>query len=516
MEPTVIRPRGKISRLSLDRLQKIAAEVYLGNLPDTEFRDLVELSNDLLSQFVRLDELVEPSIPSEFSFRELGHRPTPEEDPFNMFITKCFVKGADTGPLKGKKVGLKDNVSLRGIPMTNGSRICQGYIPNIDATVATRLLRAGADIVGKLNMDDMSFSGTSESSFYGAVRNPMRPDYSPGGSSSGSGAAVAHGDLDIAISVDQAGSARIPAAWTGTTSIKSTQGLVPTFGLAYVDHTLDYVCPLTRTVAELATALEVIAGEDDKDPQWVRGPIKVDKYTNHLVADVKNLKVGLIKESMDWKVSEEDVNGAVKKALDKFSELGADVDEVSIPMFKDAPAIWTGILVHGYAATVASNGEGNGHEGYYNTHWNEFFGRAIKMKSSDLPPLIKVTLIVDRYLREEYFGVHHSKAQNLRRLLREEFNARLSKYDVLALPTTPMKPTKLRSSISFREMAETGTFVISNTLPFNVTGHPAISIPCAIREDLPIGLQLVTKHWNEGLLIRMGYTFEQSFDWRKL
>ena len=385
-----IRPKGKINRLSIESMKQLAEQVYLSRLPNAELEDLLFLSDELQDQIDRIDEMAEPSLPVEFPDREGIHRPTRQEDPYNIFITKCLVKGAPTGPLNGKKVGIKDNISLRGIPMTNASGVCQGYVPNLDATVALRILRAGANIVGKLNMDDMSFSGTSESSFYGAVRNPMKPDYSPGGSSSGAGAAVANGDVDIAIAVDQGGSARCPAAWSGVTSIKATHGLVPSFGLAYMDQTLDYICPVTKTVSELAEALEVIAGEDENDPQWVRGPIKVDKYSRHLVGDVRGLKIALIRESLEWPASESDVNDATKKALSKFVEMGAIVDEISMPLFKDSPAIWTAVLVPAFAATAESDGDGYGHGGYYNKHWNEFFGRARRTKSSEFQPLVKL------------------------------------------------------------------------------------------------------------------------------
>ncbi|MDA4129221.1 MAG: amidase family protein, partial [Thaumarchaeota archaeon] len=360
----LLRPKGKINRPSVEKIKSLAQDLYMSP-SDEELRDLRELSDALLNDFDRLDELIEPALETEFPIRESIHRPSRKEDPLNLFITKCLVRGAESGSLKGKKVGLKDNISLRGIPMSNASRICEGYIPNVDATVATRLLRAGADIVGKLNMDDFSFSGTGESSYYGAVRNPRNPEYSPAGSSSGSGAAVASGDVDIAIAVDQAGSARMPAAWSGVTSIKATHGLVPSFGLTYMDQTIDFVCPVTRTVAELAQVLEIIAGEDENDPQWVRGPLKVEEYTKFLRRDMGGLKIALIKESLEWGASEPDVSDAVKDALSKMEGKGAQVDQVSIPLFKDAPAIWAGILIPGFAATIESNGEGWGHEGYY-------------------------------------------------------------------------------------------------------------------------------------------------------
>jgi amidase len=509
------RPKGKITRPAPERIHDIAEKLYI-HPSEQELVDLTELADGLLAQFDRLDELDEPSLPGEFPIRESVRRPTKEEDPYNIFITKCLVRGSGSGPLKGKTVGVKDNVSLRGIPMTNGSRTGLGYIPDIDATVVTRLLRAGADIVGKLNMDDMSFAGTSESSFFGSVRNPRNPDFSPGGSSSGSGAAVANGDVDIAIAADQAGSARCPAAWSGVTSIKSTHGLVPSFGLTYMDHTIDYVCPVTRTVRELAEVLEVIAGEDENDPQWVRGPVRIDSYSRYLDPSMRGLRVGVIKESMEWPTSEPEVNEAVRTALASMSEEGAEVKEISVPIFKDGTSIWAGILIPGFAATVASNGEGTGHGGHYNTHWNHFFGKARKTMSSEFPPLVKLALIVAEYLREDYFGVYYSKAQNLRRVLRAEINRLLEKFDVLALPTTPMKPTRLRDSITFKEMTGTGTFLINNTCPFNVTGHPAISIPCAIRSGVPIGLQFVSRHFDEGTLFHAGYAFEQSFDWKAL
>jgi len=510
-----VQPIGKIRRLSLEKIKKIAEGAYL-DLPENELEDLLELSDGLLNQFDRLDELAIAAPETEFPIRENIHRPSIGEDPYNIFITKCFVHGSEKGRLLGKRVALKDNISLRGIPMTNGSGACQGYVPNIDATVALRLLRAGANIVGKLNMDDMSFSGTSESSFYGAVRNPLNPEFSPGGSSSGAGAAVANDDADIALAVDQAGSARCPAAWTGVTSIKATHGLVPSFGLAYMDQTLDHICPVTRTVSELAEALEIIAGDDDKDPQWVRGPIKIEQFTNHLVTDIKGLRVGLIKESLEWSGSELDVNEAVRNSLSKIAKLGASVEEISIPIFKDSPAIWAGVLIPGFSSTVDSNGEGYGHEGYFNVEWNEFFGRSRKTMGSKFPPLVKLSLIIASYLKDDYFGTHYSKAQNLRRQLRDEINKWLDRYDVLALPTTPMKPTRLRESISFKEMAKTGTFIINNTCAFNVTGHPALTVPCAMRLGLPIGLQFVSKHFSESMLFHVGYAFEQSFDWRKL
>src|SRR5581483_2497108 len=172
---------------------------------------------------------------------------------------------------------VKDNISVAGVPTTNASRM-PPYIPDVDAVVVERIIEAGGAIVGKLNMDDMAAAGTGETSAFGPARNPIDPARSAGGSSGGSGAAVASGEVDIALGVDQGGSGRIPAAFCGVVTVKATQGLVPSFGVAHIDHTIDSVTPIARSVADVATTLEVIAGEDWRDPQWVRGPLIADHY----------------------------------------------------------------------------------------------------------------------------------------------------------------------------------------------------------------------------------------------
>ena len=235
------------------------------------FRQLIDAANVVGS-------LTENLTRASAENRDPGYRPNSTEDPYNSFIRKIFVKGSESGPLQGKRFGIKDNIAVRGIPMTNASDLSKDFVPDYDATIVTRLLEAGADIVGKMNLDNYSFSGTSETSIFGPVRNPLNLEYSPGGSSSGSGAAVASGQVDIAIGADQGGSARVPACCCGVISIKPTQGIVPTFGLTYMDHSFDHICPIANNVEDVATTLGVIAGPDKDDPQWSRSTLtsKVD------------------------------------------------------------------------------------------------------------------------------------------------------------------------------------------------------------------------------------------------
>lgn len=504
-----LNPRERIRRPSREQIYALAAMEYI-NLTEEEIEEIKEASEGFFGMIERLEEIPISRQEIKYKEREMGYRPTPEEDPLNIFITKCLVKGPPTGKLAGKRVGLKDNICLAGVPLTNASRLSEGFIPDIDATVVTRLLDEGAVIVGKLNMDDFSLFATSETSAFGCVRNPRNPEYSPGGSSSGSGAAVANGDVDIALGVDQGGSARIPAAWCGVVSIKPTHGLVPSFGIVYMDHTIDYICPIANTVEEVALTLEVIAGEDPNDPQWVRGPIKVDKYTEALGGDISGIKIGVVKEAFSWDGSEEDVNQSVWHAVRRLEGLSASIQEVSIPMIKDAWPIEAAVLAHALSAMVEADLEGYSHGGGYNVSWNEVFGKFRRARADEFPPLAKLFLVLGKYLRREYYSKYQVKAQMLRRVLREEVDKVLERVDVLAMPTTPMKPFRLKEDrMGIKEFAVRLGDVINNTCPFNLTGHPALTIPCGPRDSLPIGLQLVSKHFAEALLFRLAYTFEQ-------
>lgn len=512
------RPFVKIRRPTPEKIKELGRLQHM-NLTDEESAGIALICDEFLGAVDQLDYIAEPADSPSYLERDPGRRPTPVEDPYNVFITKCQVKGANSGLLYGKTVGLKDNISVRGVPMTNASKLGEHYVPKVDATVVTKLLDAGATIVGKLNMDNFSFSGTSETSFFGAVRNPLNPERSPGGSSSGSGAAVAAGAVDIAIGVDQGGSARTPASCCGVVSIKPTHGLVSSYGIAYMDFTIDHVCPIAKTVEETALALQAIAGYDPKDPEWVRSDIRVDKYYDLLVKsdlDISNLSIGIIPESLDWDGADPEISECFSFAVSKLVELGAKSQETSIPSFKLTPAIRMATLVHATDAMFESCGEGYWRGGQYNPQWNEFFGRTRLNEADSLPPLLKSTLILGRYLRTEYYSKYNSKAQNLRNVLAAEVEQALDKFDVLATPTNIVKPPILKDKIEFSEISRRGFMLSSNTQAFNMTGQPAITVPCGMRGGLPVGLQLISKHWNEKLLFKVARAFEKNFDWKQL
>ena len=505
-----LRLRGRIRRPTPEEIADLAAGLYM-SLSPAEAEELAAIIDRSLMLFDSLDDLPQPRRELKYRERDPGYRPSSEEDPLNLFITKCYVRGARRGRLLGKRVGLKDSICLAGVPMTNGSRVMEGFVPDIDAAAVERLLEAGAVIVGKLNMDDFSFAATGETSAFGCPRNPVNPEYSAGGSSGGSGAAVAAGEVDLALGEDTGGSGRIPAAWCGVVSIKPTHGLVPIYGVAALDYTMDCLCPMARTVAEVALALEVIAGDDPRDPQWVRGPIRVAKYSRSLKGGVSGLKVGVIREAFQWDTADPQVSETVKEAVRGLEKKGASSQEVSLPLFRNARAIWTALTTHSITAMLESDGEGYGRGGYCNIGWQEAFGRARRSRSDDFPPLLKMVAIEGKYMMERYFSTYFSKAQNLRLALREEVDRLLKEYDVLALPTTPMPPYKLVEKASLREIGSRVAAAGRNTLPFNLTGHPALTIPCGTPGGLPTGLQLVAGHWRESLLLRVAHTWEESF-----
>ena len=314
--------------------------------------------------------------------------------------------------------------------------------------------------------------------------------------------------MDLAIGADQRGSGRIPAAWCGVTAIKATHGLVPSFGVIGMDHTVDHVCPMARSVAETALALEVIAGDDPRDPQWVRGPIRTDRYTEAVARGAKGVRIGLLKEAFEWSVSDPEVNEAVREAVQGLGKQGAVVKEVSFPLFKDAESIWNGVLTHSMSALFESELEGYWRGGYCNVGLQAAFGAARRTRSDEFAPFTKVRIILGKYLRRQYMSTYFGKAQNLRMVLREETDRLLREVDMLAMPTTPQKPFKLLEKVDPFTLITRAPSMTLNTSFTDITGHPSLTVPCGQAGGLPVGLQLVGRHWEESLLFAVGAEVE--------
>jgi amidase len=506
-----LRLMGKIRRPTRDRIKALAALEHL-TLSDTEASDIETLIDQALGMFDTIDDLPQPEMPLKYPQRNRGYRPSQSEDPYNAFVRKCCVEGARDGRLAGKRVGLKDNIRLAGVPLSNGSALLADFVPSCDAVAVERLLDAGALIVGKLNMDDFGFAGTSDTSAFGCIRNPANPEFSAGGSSGGCGAAVASGDVDIAIAVDQGGSGRIPAAWCGVVALKPTHGLIPTYGITYLDHTIDFVSPIARTVAEVAIATEVMAGPDSRDAQWVRGPISASSYMETLQQGVRGLRVGVLQEGIDKKDIEDDVLTAFEHAVASFEQLGAEIQSVSLPVWRHGQAIWNGFAVHAISVMIESNEEGYGRLGLCDIGWQQAFGDARRARSDLFPPYLKMLMVLGLYLRRDLGSIYFGKATNLRFAMRRDFDRLFEQIDVLLTPTIPKKAFRLLDHPpDLAEMAQRAAGMCQNTYPTNVTGHPSLTLPCGVGDHgLPIGVQIIGRHFDEATVFRAGQAFEDG------
>ena len=447
--------------------------------------------------------------------RTPGYKPGPEENEYNAWFVKTTIKGAPNGKLSGKTVALKDNVCLAGVPMINGTSILDGYTPDVDATIVTRLLDAGATIVGKAHCEYYCFSGGSHTGALGPVHNPRKMGYSAGGSSSGSAALLAAGEVDLAIGGDQGGSIRMPASYCGVVGMKPTWGLVPYSGVMPIELTIDHTGPMSQNVPDNALMLEVLAGVDGLDPRQYMSP-KPSAYTDALKDNVKGLKIGIVKEGFKWPQSERDVDEKVLAAAQHFKKLGAVVEEVSVPMHLLGLAIWTPIACEGATQQMMKdNGHGFNWKGLYVTSLIEAHS-AWRHRADELSDTLKLTMLVGEYFIQTGRGKYYAKAQNLARKLREAYDAALAQYDVLLMPTLPLKATPLPPADAPRELYVQRAFeMLSNTSPMDITGHPAIQLPCGMNDGLPVGMMLIGKHYDEMTLYRAANAYEQSVEWMK-
>lgn len=490
-----------------------AAEVLGLPLDDSDLDEFTAMIGDTVETYFRpLDKMADN--PPEIRYpRVPGYRPGPEEDPLAAWYRKTEIKGAPRGKLKGRTVVIKDNICIAGVPLMNGASVLEGYTPDVDATVVTRVLDAGATIAGKANCEYFCYSGSSHTNAVATTLNPYNHDYTTGGSSSGCAALVAAGEVDMAIGSDQGGSVREPSAFCGLYGLKPTHGLVPYTGALSIEMSLDHLGPMTRTTEDNALLLEVLAGPDGLDPR--QGGARVASYRKALDAGVEGLKIGVVREGFGHADSEDDVDTPVRAAAQRLAELGATVSEISVPMHLDGMAIWTAIAVEGaYEQMVKGFGVGHNWRGRYNTSQLEAVA-GWRGKSHMWSEIVKLAMLCGEVMRTDHHGRYYAKAQNLSLQLRAAYDAALAECDLLLMPTTPVKGVKLPGEPRSREQDMTPGFVpIVNTGPFDCSGHPAMSVPCAMRDGLPIGMMLVGKWWDEMTIYRASAAFERAFDWK--
>jgi amidase len=476
-----------------------------------EFRDMVagglEMYRPLDSMSDYLPEVRYP--------RTAGRRPSEEEDPLHAWYVKTSIPGADQGPLAGRRVVLKDNICLAGVPMMNGASTLEGFVPDLDATVVTRILDAGGEIVGKAHCEYLSFSGGVTTNPTGPTKNPHKPTHMSGGSSSGCAAIVGSGEVSMAIGGDQGGSIRAPSAFCGIYGMKPTHGLVPYTGMMPIEHTLDHAGPMTGTVTENALLLEVIAGPDGLDPRQYAPP--VDRYTEALDRGADGLRIGVVAEGFGQEFSEPDVDDKVREAAARLERTGAKVEDVSIPIHRLGLSIWAPIAIEGSLELVMKgDAVGTGWRGLYMTALAHFHA-GWRQQANSFSDVLKVGMLTGEFVIRNYGRHYYAKAQNLSRRLRDEYDQVLAKFDLLVMPTTPMKAPLIPAPNASREDRFVPGFdSISNTAGFDATGHPALSVPCGLSDGLPIGMMLVGRHFDESTIYRAAAAFERAEDWRTL
>jgi aspartyl-tRNA(Asn)/glutamyl-tRNA(Gln) amidotransferase subunit A len=457
----------------------------------------VELTESVLAQIERL----EPHLRAYITL-------TPELAREQARQAQARLDAGEWNPLLGIPVAIKDNISTRGVRTTCASRILYNYVPPYDATVVARLKAAGAVLVGKTNMDEFAMGSSTEYSAFHPTHNPWDLERVPGGSSGGSAAAVAAHMAVAALGSDTGGSIRQPAAYCGVVGLKPTYGRVSRYGLIAYASSLDQIGPLTKTVADCALMMNVIAGKDPLDATSVEVP--VPDYREALRPEVKGVRLGVPREFFAQGVHPE-VAQRVQEAIKVLEEAGAVVEETSIPMVEYglptyyilAPAECSSNLARydgvRYGLRV---GEEQGHIGMMERTRAEGFGDEVIQR-----------IIIGTYaLSAGYYDAYYLKAQKARTLLRQEFDRAMAQFDALVCPTAPTPAFRIGELVS-DPLAMKLMDVL--TIPVNLTGLPALSVPCGFVEGLPVGLQIIGKPFDEATLLRIGYTYEQLTHWHE-
>ncbi|MET3434910.1 amidase [Herbaspirillum seropedicae] len=501
-----------IVRPTPEQLKELASSLHIQLTTEqaSQYLDLMQASFDAYDVIDGLPD----EIPAVKYPRSAAARPAAKDNPLNAWACKSTVKGAAEGKLAGRTVVLKDNVALAGVPMMNGSSTLEGFVPSYDATIVTRLLDAGATILGKATCEHFCLSGGSHTSDPAPVHNPRRHGYGSGGSSSGSAALVAAGEADMAIGGDQGGSIRIPSAFCGTYGMKATHGLVPYTGVMPIEATVDHVGPITANVRDNALMLEVIAGADGLDPRQYAP--EVQPYTAALDRGVRGLKIGILTEGFALGNMDKRVADKVQEAIAQLEKLGASVATVSVEEHTLAGALWQPIGCEGLTMQMMhGNGMGFNWKGLYDlgllqhhAHWREH--------ADDLSATLKLCMFVGQYGLTRYQGRFYAKAQNIARRARAGYDKALADVDLLVMPTVPIIAQPLPAAgCPLAEYVARAFEMIGNTAPLDITGHPAMSIPCGTVDGLPVGLMLVGKHYAEATLYQAAAAFEASMDWQQ-
>jgi aspartyl-tRNA(Asn)/glutamyl-tRNA(Gln) amidotransferase subunit A len=416
--------------------------------------------------------------------------------------------GSSAGPLAGVPIALKDNLCVRGMRTTASSKMLDTFVPPYDATVVQRLESAGAIIVGKTNCDEFAMGSSNENSAYGPVRNPWNLGATPGGSSGGSAAAVAAQCVPLALGSDTGGSIRQPASFCGVVGLKPTYGRVSRYGLLAFASSLDQIGPIARTVADAALALSAIAGPDPADSTASAEP--VPDFVQALTGDAKGIRIGVPRAVVSEGV-DDGVRGAFDAALETLRGAGATLVDVELPHARFAIPVYYLVCTaeassnlarydgvkYGYRSPAARDGD---LRAMYSRTRDEAFGAEVKRR-----------IMLGTYvLSAGYYDAFYLKAQQVRTLLRRDYERAFEQVDVVAMPTSPIPPFRLGEKTDDPLQMYLGDVF---TVSANLAGLPGISIPCGFTGGLPVGFQLLGKMFDESTILRVADAYERATDW---
>jgi aspartyl-tRNA(Asn)/glutamyl-tRNA(Gln) amidotransferase subunit A len=406
---------------------------------------------------------------------------------------KAIKAGEYRGPLDGIPIGIKDNIATKGIRTTVGSKVLRDYVPQNDAAAVSACKQAGAIIIGKENLHEFAAGGTSENPHYGAVHNPWDVERIPGGSSGGGAANVAARVTHASLGTDLAGSVRIPASYCGLVGLKPTYGRVSQRGIQVTSHNGDHIGPMTRSVADCAVMLQVLAGNDPADPSTV--PVDVPDYTSRLGQPIANIRIG-VPTNYYFDLVDAEVDAAVRKAIASMGELGAHVSDVEFSTLKYMELVRAGTGADSFIA----------HE------------QMLKDHRDDYSPELASRMLASQFS----LGRDYAKALKVQRLIEDEFAQVLQDVDIIATPTMAFSPRRIGTEtamISGKEhplrVSGAGDLYLGhNTHVSNATGLPTITVPCGLTsEGLPVGLQLIGRPFEEALLLQAAAQYEKISGW---
>ncbi|CAH0056943.1 unnamed protein product [Clonostachys solani] len=519
------------------------------------FRTLLAAAHDTFEELSKLEEYHPPSHPERSPCENV--RPgtvdndlgSPWAYRFKLGPLTSTTTPSSTGTkcgslLAGKTIVLKDNICVAGIPQSNGTNATPSWIPQMDATVVTRILGAGGRIVGTATCEALSCATVSNTAAVGPIFNPWAKGYSAGGSSSGVAALVGSQKsfddngmpvkVDMGLGADQRGSIRVPAAFCGLVGLKATFGLIPYTGVISCEPVLDHVGPMCTSVWDTALLLEAIAGKDGFDDRQMNahelGEIKYSSNLREWYRKVVNppgskplagMRLAVITEAIDAPFVDETIKREVADVSKQLESLGASVTEVSIPCHITARSLWMGVCRQ--SLTSVALGNPHGRRCYYPPGFQATIIPWTQDKWDNLPPGMRNEFINGVYEREKYPNLYQ-KCMNLTLKVTQEYEKVFKDVDALVLPSVPWTAPKLfdrETATSMDQISSTFGQTL-NTMQFNLTGHPAMSIPTGLAKDktkssdhlLPLSVQLVARLHGEETLLRIGYAYEKAFDWK--